>query len=122
MSIFRALYSKARRATAVARFGLLTLRLVGPRVFLQQLKNQIYGHTVFIVTTRQLDEPNFPSSFECVVSQASPEEVEELFHEMYHKSPNGMYELLIRKWYHDQGFGDCYITRNSDINAICSVR
>lgn len=122
MSIFRALYSKARRAIAVFRIGLLTLRLAGPRIFLQKLKNQLYGRTVFFVTARQLDDPNFPSTFKCIVSQACPEEVEELFREMYHESQNGRHELIIRKWYHNRGFGDCYITRASDTDEICNVR
>ena len=122
MSIFRALHSKTRQAFSVVHFGLLILRLAGPRVFLQKFNNQLYGRTIFLVTTRRLDEPDFPSSFECVVSQASPEEVEELFGEIHRESPIGRYDLLVRKWYHDQGFGDCYITRASDTNEICNVR
>jgi GNAT superfamily N-acetyltransferase len=122
MSIFRAIHSKTRQAFSVVHFGLLILKQAGPRVFVQKLKNQLCGHTVFLVTTRRLDEPNFPSSFECTVSQASPEEAEELFREIRRESPNGRYDLLVRKWYHDQGFGDCYITRAKDTNEICNVR
>ena len=55
------------------------------------------------------------------MSLASPENVEELFSKLCYESPQGRYLLLGHKWYHERGFGDCYVTRATDSNEICFV-
>lgn len=120
--MFHTATTKVRRAFAVVRFGLLILRWCGPRLFLRKMAHQIYGRTIFLVTKGPLDEPKLPSSFQCTVSLASPADVEELFSRLHHESPEGRYQLLVRKWYHERGLGDCYITRAADTNEICMVR
>ena len=38
---------------------------------------------------------------------------------MSQESRKSRYQLLVRKRYHECGFGDCYIARTSDTNEIC---
>jgi hypothetical protein len=48
--------------------------------------------------------------------------MKELFGMLRTESPAGRYQLLVRQWYHERGFGDCYIARAVDTNEICGVR
>ena len=111
----------AKHAIIVVRYGLLTLRYAGLRIALQKLVHQIYSHNVFIGMTWHVDDPLHSSSFQYVVAPASPPDVEEFFQEMSQESKKSRYELLVRKWYHECGFGDCYITRTSDTNEACYI-
>ncbi|UCB43347.1 MAG: hypothetical protein JSV77_01485 [Dehalococcoidales bacterium] len=113
--------TRARRVFAIVRFGLLVLRWCGLRIFLRKMVHQLYGQTVFLITTGQLGNLGLSSSFQCTVSLASPDDVEELFSKLSQESPEGRYQLLVRKWYHELGFGDCYVSRASDTNEICVV-
>ncbi len=119
--MFSLMATKAGRAFTVVRFGLLILRWCGLRIFISRTLHQLYGRTIFLVATGPLDALGPSSSFQCAVSLASPDDVEELFSKLHHESPEGKYQLLVRKWYHDLGFGDCYISRASDTNEICAV-
>ena len=116
--------TRAKRAFAVLRFGLLVLRYAGLWVALQKLGHQIYGKTIFLSLVKQLDEEDssLPFSEECVAAPASPQEVEEFFENIRGESREGRYQLLVRKWYHERGLGRCYITRTSDTNEMCNVR
>ncbi len=111
-----------RRAGGVLRYGLLVLRWCGLRVFLRKLLHQLYGRTVFLVEEGRLDDADSPSSFRGTVSRATPAEVDELFRGLRRESRQGRYQLLIRKRYHERGFGDCIIVRASDTGEICAVR
>lgn len=111
-----------KRALAIIRFGLLILRWCGIRLFLSQLAHQLYGRTVFLVTIDELEKARLLSDFQCTVKLASPDDIKELFDGLRTENPEGRYQLLVRKWYHERGFGDCYITRASDTNEICVVR
>ncbi|UCB42558.1 MAG: hypothetical protein JSV77_08895 [Dehalococcoidales bacterium] len=120
--MFSWIATKARRVFAVVHFGLLILRWCGFRMFITKTLHQLYGRTVFLVTTGQLDNPLPPSDFKCTVKLASPNDVKELFSGIHTESPEGRYQLLVRKWYHERGYGDCYVTRTDDTNEICHVR
>lgn len=54
--------------------------------------------------------------------RASPEDVKEFFNQMRNESDEGKYQLLVRKWYHDRGFGTPYVTKALETNEICSIR
>ena len=114
--------SKIQRTFSVVSFGLRILRWCGPRLFLRKMAHQLYGRTIFLSTTGQLDDPRPQSSFQCTASLATPDDMDELFHKLHHESPEGRYQLLVRKWYHERGLGDCYISRAADNNEICTVR
>ena len=119
--MFSLMTTKVRHAFKFIYFGLLILRWCGPRVFINQTLHQLYGRTIFLVTTGSLSTLEPSSSFQCTVSLVSPDDVRELFSELHQESREGRYQLLARKWYHELGFGDCYVSRASDTNEICVV-
>ena len=114
--------NKIKRALAVLRFGLLTLRYAGLRFTLKKLAHQFYGRTIFYGTVKRLDDPPVPHTFECHVTLASSKDIDELFSNVNSESKDGKYQLLVRKWYHERGFGDCYVTKFKDTNEICAAR
>ena len=120
--MFRKMAKRIKRAFTVVIFGLRILRWCGLRVFLRKMANQLYGRTIFLMTTGQVDAPRPASAFRCTTNLASPDDAEELFGKLRDESPDGRYQLLVRKWYHERGFGACYISRTTDTNEICTVR
>ena len=110
------------RTFAVVSFGLLILRDAGLRLALQKLVHQLYCRTLFIGTVKRLDEPPRASTFECYVMRASPGDVEEFFANVASESGEGGYQLLVRRWYHERGFGDCYVTRVKGTDEVCAAR
>lgn len=120
--VFHRMINKTKRIFGVIHFGLLILWWCGPRIFIIKTIHQLYGKTIFLVTIRLPDKPQLPSDFKCTTKLASADEVKELFNGLRTESPEGRYQLLVRKWYHESGYGDCYITRAADTNEICHVR
>jgi hypothetical protein len=120
--MFNTLTRKVKNAFTVVRFGLLILRWCGLRIFVSKTLHQLYGRAVFLVVAKQVDREQLPSDFKCTVSLASPNDMKELFSALRTESPEGRYQLLVRKWYHERGFGDCYIVRAVDTKEICGVR
>jgi len=114
--------NKIKRALAVLRFGLMTLRYAGLRFALKKLAHQLYGRTVFYGTVKRLDDPPVPYTFECHVTLASSEDIEKFFNNVNSESKDGKYQLLVRKWYHERGFGNCYVTKIKDTDEICAAR
>jgi len=120
--MFRKAIKKVKRILSIVYFGLLILRWCGPRLFVRKMAHQLYGRTIFLVTVQTPDHHKHQVDFDCTVNLATSEDVKELFNSLHTESPKGRYELLVRKWYHEQGFGDCYITRTANTNEICAVR
>jgi RimJ/RimL family protein N-acetyltransferase len=113
---------KIKRAITIGIYGLLVLRWCGPRLCVRKFAHQLYGQTIFLLTKDQLNGSRISSSCQYITGLASPAEVNELFGKLYHETSEGKYQLLVRKWYHERGFGDCYITKIADTNEICGVR
>jgi len=119
--MFKSLRDKARRAVAVIRFGLLTLRYAGLRVALRKLGHQLYGRTVFLYSGGNIN-PSPPPRILTITARATEEDVQEMFAQMRNESNAGKYELLIRKWYHERGLGTPYVQKTIDTNEVCSIR
>ena len=122
MTIFRVLSTNLKRAFAVLRFGLLTLRWAGPRVALQKLGHQLYGRTVFLYTIGAMDTAVSPQRFPCYTVQATEEDIKQVFRQIHNESNEGKYQLLVRKWYHQRGIGIPYVQKTLDTNEVCCVR
>ena len=122
--IFRSVSNRASRAFAVIRSGLLILQKAGLRIFLQKLGHQLYSSTVFLFMEKEPDDNDAypPSLHQCVVTPASPEDVEEFFQKMVYESEESRYQLLVRKWFYESGLHNCYIARTSDTNEMCHIR
>ncbi len=114
--------AKVARALAVLRFGLLVLIHAGLRTALGKLGHQVYGRSVFLTIVRPVEIPRPAGLTRCAVVQATPEEVGEFFKLMHGESREGRYQLLVRRWFHEHGFGDCYITWTADTNEMCCIR
>ena len=114
--------TRAMRAFTVLRFGLLTLRYIGLRITIQKLGHQLYGRTIFYGTVKRLDDPPQQYMFDCYTTLASSEDIDEFFSNVNSESNEGKYQLLVRKWYHDRGFGDCYVTKAKGTDEICAAR
>lgn len=120
--MFQLIIDRVRSTFNVAIYGLLILRWCGPRIFLTKMAHQVYSRTVFLSTISVLDMPRPSSLFNCTTRLASPSDVKELFRNLYQESADGRYQLIVRKWYHEKGWGDCYITRTVDTGEICMVQ
>jgi hypothetical protein len=114
--------NKMKRALTVLWFGLLTLRYAGLWVALKKLAHQLYGRSIFYGTIKILDEPPESYTFKCYVTLASAEDIDKLFSNVNTKNGDEKYQLLVRKWYHERGFGDCYVTKVEDKSEICATR
>lgn len=121
--MFSTMCGRIKRALAVLHFGLLILRWCGLRLFLHKMAHQLYARWIYLVVTAQLDQPLLPpSDFKCTVSLATSDDIKELFNRLHTESPEGRYQLLVRKSYHELGIGDCYVSRTAVTNEICAVR
>ena len=120
--MYQLIVTKLKITCSVVIFGLKILRWCGPKVFLSKIVHQLYGHTVFVVREHRLDIPHPSSSFKCDMKLATVAEIEELFLDLPSQSREGRYQLLVRRWYHERGFGDCYLARATDTGEICHVR
>ena len=112
---------RASDTIGVVRYGLLILRLAGLRVTLQKLGHQLYGRTTFLFVTKSLDAPLPPASFRCTLVRASAEDVREFFRGVGRESRPSRYQVLVRRWYHERGFGDCYVAKAAHSNEICAT-
>jgi hypothetical protein len=113
--------NRLRRLIAAAWIGLLVFQYCGPRIGLRKLAHQLHGRVVFIVSARPLDN-HWPSSDSCVLAPASPEEVRVCLGDVRRESPEGRYQILIRRWYHQSGLGTPFVARTTDTNEICHIR
>ena len=114
--------TRIRRAFAVLRFGILVLRYAGLWAAIQKLGHQLYSRDVFIGTVKRLDDPPSQYTFNCYVALASLEDIYEFFSNINSESSDGKYQLLVRKWYHERGYGDCYVTKVKGTDEICAAR
>lgn len=123
MSVFQELLSSIKRALAVIRFGLLTLRYAGPKVALRKLGHQIYGSTIFLYYVREHKETRVsPITFPLRTVLASEEDLKEFFEQANRESNDGKYQILTRKWYHERGFGTPYVHKTLDTDEICGIQ
>ena len=114
--------TKTKRVFAVLWFGLLVLRYAGLRIALQKLGHQLYGHTVFYGTMKLIEDLPAKNKFECYTTLASSKDIVEFFNNINSESSEGKYQLLVRKWYHQRGFGDCCVTKVKGTDEICVAR
>lgn len=120
--MLRAILKKVFRVYSVVQLGLLTLRYAGLRVALQKLGHQLYGQTVFFYTIGEMDTSVHPPRFACYSVRASSEDVLEVFAHIRSESDTGKYQLLVRKWYHEQGIGIPYVQKTVDTNEVCCIQ
>lgn len=113
---------KFRRTIKISD-ALLALKLLGPRIFTQNLKTQLYSQIPFLCLGKELDR-GYPSQEiykGFTLLPASSEDVENFFQLMVKESKSSQYELLVRKRFYERGFRDCYIGREDNSNEMCCI-
>ena len=88
---------------------------------MQKLWHQLFSKTVFWGVVTGPEPPSRPAKFPCITVPASPEDMKECFDNIKLESKDGKYQLLVRKWYHERGFGTPYVTKTLDTKEICQV-
>ncbi|UCB43506.1 MAG: hypothetical protein JSV77_02345 [Dehalococcoidales bacterium] len=91
------------------------------RVALQKLGHQLYGRTVFYGTVKRFDDSATENTSEYYTTLASSEDIDEFFSNVNSESNDGKYQLLVRRWYHERRFGDCYVTKVKGTDEICAA-
>lgn len=101
--------------------ALLALRLLGPRLFLQALRNLLYSKTPYLVFVNDLQKQYSTSPKEISLSLASPEDAAQFFHLINKESRKSRSELLERKRFYEKGFHNCYIGRTINSKEMCCI-
>jgi len=71
---------------------------------------------------KRLNDPPVLNTSEYYTTVASSKDINEFFSNVHSESNEGKYQLLVRKWYHERGFGDCYVTKAKGTDEICAAR
>lgn len=122
MAAIELMIANIKRIYNVFKYGILILRHAGLHTALSKLKHQLYNHTVFYGVVKPIDTTSQESTFDCYTVLASSGDIDNLFSSISTESAEGRYQLLVRKWYHERGFGDCYVTKVKGTGEICAVR
>lgn len=103
--------------------GIEALRILGPRIFLQKLKYQIYSSTMHLCLGKELEGvPPLPESLNFLdLSPASSEDVGLFFELMAKEGGSSVYEMLVRKNFYKIGFHNCHIGRLKDSQEMVSI-
>lgn len=94
----------------------------GPWIALRELARQIYSQKVSYGTSKDLHESDPPAHFPGYIRIASEDDMKELRRVIKGESRESRYQLLMRLYLHQRGFGDCYVMRTRDTNEVCFVK
>ena len=100
-----------------------TLLKIGAfKVFLNELKRQIYSRDMQIGLEKNLENLE-KNPIDCPIKynlrQASVEDINEAFQKIRTESRGSAHHLLNRKWLHECGCGKWFIARTVDNNDLC---
>ncbi len=113
-----------RRIWALIYYGYLLLKIGGLKIFLIQLKRQIYSRSNQISLTLNLQETDIPkieANIKYTLKLASKEDMDEVLQKAKSESKDMAQKLLFRRWMYEDGYHNCYIARTADTNEICGV-
>jgi hypothetical protein len=113
-----------KRILRKVHYAILLLKLAGPRVFARELRHQVCSRTTFIGLEKDLDAEGVPvqSRIEYTLRPASEEDMKEVLQRAKSEDKESARELLLRKWFYDAGFHNCYIARTADANELCYMQ
>ncbi|OGO23739.1 MAG: hypothetical protein A2144_05180 [Chloroflexi bacterium RBG_16_50_9] len=101
---------------------MMLLKIAGFRVFLEQLKRQVYSRETQVGLDLKLQEANVPvhqAKIKYNLSLASEKDIEEALQKAGSESKESVQKLLYRKWLYESGFRNWYIARTADTGDIC---
>lgn len=113
-----------KRALRKAEYAILLIKIGGPKLFLHQLKRQIYGKATFLGLEKDLETNNVhvPCLVDYSLQQATESDMEEMLERSKFEGKGSVHELLQRKWFYESGFRDCYVARIADSEELCYVQ
>jgi L-amino acid N-acyltransferase YncA len=98
------------------------LRVGAFKVFLNQLRRQIYSRNVQIGIVKNLDDYG-KNLVECKINynlrQASEEDIKEAFQKVKTESKESAQMLLNRRWLYECGCGKWFVARTADTDELC---
>ncbi len=111
------------RALGWVRYGILVLKLGGVAAFFHELKRGIYSTDTYIGVEMDLDTEivQVPSKVKYSLRVASEADMREVFRKMKSESKKSTIELIIRQFFYESGFHNCYVARTADTNELCYV-
>jgi L-amino acid N-acyltransferase YncA len=108
------------------RNALVLLRIVGPGVFFEQLRRQIYSRHIQIGLEKSLEANSTQTPGECKIQYSlrpgSPQDMDEILRKVTSESKESVFNLLFRRWLYDSGFHNWYIARTADTNDLCFIQ
>ena len=112
-----------KRAFRKMRYAILLLKVGGPKVFIRQLRHQLYSRTTHVGLERNLDTDfvQVPSRIEYSFQLATEEDIEEILQKAKTESKESAFDLIQQKWFYESGFRNCYIVRTADTGELCHV-
>ncbi len=115
--MLKSILSKVQYAILLFRFG-------GLKVFLRQVRLQIYSRATLIGLEKNLaaKSTQVPCKLEYTLRLASEEDMKEVLRRAKSEGGESARELLHRKWFYDAGFRTCYVARTADTGEICSLQ
>jgi len=107
----------------MVRYAGLLLKIGGPRMFLSQLRRQLYSKDILFGLDKDLDAQRVKvaSKSSYFLRPASNGDMEELLARAKEESKQSVHELVERRWFYECGFKGCYVARNSDTGEICFI-
>ncbi len=107
-----------------SRYVLRVLKIIGPGMFLRQLKGRIYSRTAFIGLEKDLNAESVPVQcrIEYTLHPGTEEDMEEVLQKTKSESKESARELLRRKSFYESGFRNFYVARTGDTNEICHIK
>ena len=112
-----------KRLLRKVQYGIFLLRIGGPKVFLPELKRQVYSRTTYFGMELDLDKDiaEVPSRMKLSVQPASEEDLKEALQKVKSESNEAAYQLVQRIWFYESGFHNCYVARTVDTSELCRI-
>jgi len=99
------------------------LRLLGPQLFLEKVRYQVFSRIPHLCVGKELDKRNL--SFEgpegIKLFRASSEDVLQFFRLMASEQKESRYAMIERKNFYERGFKNCYIGMNIESGEMASI-
>ena len=106
-------------------YAFMLLRLGGLKVFLKQLRCQIYSRSAqvgFTVDLQRNDIPRIEAKINYTLSLASEQDMNEILQKTKTESEESVQSLVYRRWLYEDGYHNWYIARTADTNELCFMQ
>jgi hypothetical protein len=101
------------------------LRIGGLKVFLKQLKRQVYSKDAQIglkLDLQETDIPEIKANIKYTLQLAKKEDMDEILQLAKKEDKKWSQSLVYRRWLYEDGYHNCYITRTVDTNDLCFIQ